>query len=37
MAERYLANLAAIAGACAQQPRPFMYAVHANRIERLAM
>lgn len=36
MAERYLDNLAAIADACAQ-PGPFMYAVHANRIERLAM
>ncbi len=36
MAERYLTNLAAIADAC-EQPGPFMYAVHSNRIERLAM
>ncbi len=34
MAQRYLDNLPAIAAACAQ-PGPFMYAVHANRIERL--
>jgi len=34
MAERYLHNLAVITEACAQ-PGPFMYAVHANRIERL--
>jgi len=36
MANRYLANLEAIARACLE-PGPFMYAVHANRIERLAM
>jgi len=34
MARRYLDNLAAIARASAQ-PGPFLYAVHANRIERL--
>ena len=36
MAERYIVNLAAIAQACTE-PGPFMYAVHANRIKRLAM
>ena len=36
MAQRYLDNLAAIAWA-AREPGPFMYAVHANRIERLGV
>jgi hypothetical protein len=36
MAQRYLANLDAITAAC-RGPGPFMFAVHANRIERLAM
>ena len=36
MAGRYLTNLDAIAHAC-EEPGPFMYAVHANRIERLTM
>lgn len=34
MAQRYLDNLDAVASACAQ-PGPFMYTVHAHRIERL--
>lgn len=34
MAQRYLDNLDGIASVCAR-PGPFMYAVHANRIERL--
>lgn len=34
MTKRYLTNLAAIADSCGQ-PGPFMYAVHANRIQRL--
>ncbi|MGV1007155.1 MAG: hypothetical protein ACOYBY_00925 [Dermatophilaceae bacterium] len=34
MAQRYLANLTAIARAC-ESPGPFLYAVHAGRIERL--
>ena len=36
MAERYLANLARIAGAC-DEPGPFLYAVHASSIERLSI
>jgi hypothetical protein len=36
MAERYLANLGAIARA-SRAPGPFLYAVHAGRIERLAI
>lgn len=36
MAQRYLNNLAAIARASAG-PGPFLYAVHANRIERLGI
>lgn len=36
MAERYLANLSAIARACTR-PGPFLYAVHAIRIERLLL
>lgn len=36
MAGRYLANLPAIALACAS-PGPFLYAVHPNRIERLVI
>jgi hypothetical protein len=36
MAKRYLDNLPAIARASAQ-PGPFLYAVHANRITRLAI
>lgn len=36
MAERYLANVEAIAEACSR-PGPFLYAVHADRIERLAI
>ena len=34
MASRFLINLTAITRACAE-PGPFVYAVHANRIERL--
>ena len=36
MADRYLANLPTIARACAR-PGPFLYAVHAGRIERLVI
>lgn len=36
MAARYLRNLDAIAAACAANG-PFVYTVHANRIERLAL
>jgi PIN like domain len=36
MAERYLANLRAIERACSQ-PGPFLYAVHASRIEPLPL
>lgn len=36
MASRYLDSLDAIAAACAE-PGPFIYAVHVNRIERLAI
>jgi hypothetical protein len=36
MAERYLTNVEAIAEACSR-PGPFLYAVHADRIERLAI
>lgn len=37
MAERFLDNLAAMARACSDDPGPFIYAVHANRIERLRL
>ncbi|MCY3968116.1 MAG: hypothetical protein OXF21_06095 [bacterium] len=36
MAARYVNNLDAITQAC-QEPGPFIYAVHKNRIERLAL
>lgn len=36
MAARFIANLGAIARACAD-PGPFIYAVHKDRIERLAI
>ena len=36
MATRYLDNLGAINQAC-REPGPFIYAVHKNRIERLAL
>ncbi|WP_420435477.1 hypothetical protein [Candidatus Poriferisocius sp.] len=36
MAARYLGNLDAITQAC-QEPGPFIYAVHKNRIERLPL
>lgn len=37
MARRFLDNLDAIAQTCADDPGPFIYAVHSNRIERLRM
>lgn len=37
MAERFLANLDAIVDACARAEGPFVYGVHANRIERLQL
>lgn len=37
MARRFLDNLDAIAQACADDPGPFIYAVHSNRIERLRL
>jgi len=37
MARRFLDNLDAIALACADDPGPFIYAVHSNRIERLRL
>lgn len=37
MAKRFLDNLEAIAHACTDDPGPFIYAVHANRIERLRL
>jgi hypothetical protein len=36
MAERFLSNLDAITRACAE-PGPFIYAVHAKRVERLVL
>ena len=36
MASRFLDNLPAITNACSE-PGPFIYAVHQNRIERLAI
>jgi hypothetical protein len=36
MAQRFIANLDRIANACSE-PGPFIYAVHKNRIERLAI
>ncbi len=36
MASRFLNNLDAITAACAE-PGPFIYAIHANRIERLSI
>ena len=37
MANRFLVNLHAIAQACAEDADGFIYAVHANRIERLPL
>ncbi len=37
MARRFLDSLEAIAQACADDPGPFIYAVHRNRIERLRL
>ena len=37
MAARFLDNLDAIAAACGEDAGPFIYAVHANRIERLPL
>jgi hypothetical protein len=37
MARRYLDNVEAIAEACADDPGPFIYALHRNRIERLRL
>ena len=36
MAECYVANLEAIASACTA-PGPFLYAVHARRIEKISI
>jgi PIN like domain len=37
MAQRFLDNLAAITQACVDEPGPFIFAVHSQRIERLRL